>query len=152
MLERLDVFVPSNRRSKNGRKLGMDGLNDIVRMSRGNKFHAAKRKDENEIWISRHVARAMEEQGWQALDGLTTVVLRFVEPDMRRDDDNVFAGAKFFLDALCTPGGTELRTIHKNGCSALVDDDPRHVCLITKRAPINRDDPGVMVSLIRRRD
>ena len=150
-LERLDVFVPTNRVSRNGRRLGMDGLNDIVRMSRGNKYAAAKRKDENEAWIAARVSEAMRDSGWVAWDGLTTVILRFVEPDMRRDDDNVFAGAKFFLDALCMPGLSGGRVVHKNGCSAVKDDDPAHVCLVTRRAPVDRLNPGVWVSLIRRR-
>lgn len=146
-LQRLEFFVPSNRVSKSGRKRGFDGLNDIVGQSRSNRVYAAKCKNETEEWIAGFAREASSEQGWSRPSGLTTVELEFIEPDMRRDDDNVFAGSKFFLDALCTPDESKKVTVHKNGCSLVWDDDPFHVCLVTRRGPTDRENPGVKVRM-----
>lgn len=148
-LQRLEFFIPSNRVAKNGRKSGMDGENDLVRSARGNRFAAAKRKADNEIWVSRFASEAAEDAGWSREDVLHTVELTFIEPDMRRDDDNVFGAAKFILDALCEPQPSGKFVIHRNGAGVIPDDDPFHVCLICRRGPVDRDAPGVKVRVTR---
>lgn len=144
-IETLEFFVPTNRVSKNGRKRGLDGLNEIVRQCRGNRVIAAKRKIENETWVARFASEAMQDSGWSARDCLNTVILTFIEPDTRRDDDNVFGAAKFILDALCEPSGRN----HLHGCGAIVDDDPFHCALIPRRGDPDRENPGVRVKIIR---
>lgn len=148
-IDTLEFFVPTNRHGKNGAKRGMDGMNDIVRQSRGKAVYANIRKCENEQHVARYAREAIEEQGWECKDTLHTVVLTFIEPDERRDDDNVFAGSKYVLDALCEPQGTEKRRIHSNGAGAIPDDDPLHVCLLCQRGKPDRNNPGIMVKIIR---
>lgn len=148
-IERLEFFVPTNRVSKSGRKQGMDGLNEIVRQSRANIHVAAKRKRENELHVAGYAVDAMRESGWVADDRLCLVEMFFVEPDDRRDDDNVFAGAKFVLDALCRPRPSGGNIVHANGVGAIVDDDPRHVSLRCARGETDKDNPGVRVRITR---
>lgn len=149
MIRRLEVFVPSNRVSRSGARLGFDGRNEMERQARGNRYAAAKRKAENEVWVARFVKSEMARTGWEARDALSTVELTFIEPNMRRDDDNVFAAAKFVLDALCKPSESGGRVVHANGCGAVLDDDPWHVCLITRRGKTDRLNPGVWIRITR---
>lgn len=151
-IETLEFFVPSNRKNKNGSKRGMDGMNEIVKESRACAAYANVRKAENEQWVAGFARAAMREAGWETKDRLHTVVLTFVEPNMKRDDDNIFAGAKYVLDALCKPVVGESRTVHRNGCGAIPDDDPRHVALVCKRGAEDRNNPGIKVKIYREAD
>ena len=90
VIETLEFFVPSNRKNKNGRKQGMDGMNEIVKQSRAKAAWANIRKNQNEQWVAGFARDAMKEAGWKTADCLHTVILTFIEPDMRRDDDNIF--------------------------------------------------------------
>jgi len=148
-LETLEFFVPSNRKSKNGSPRGMDGMNEIVKQSRARAAYANLRKVENEQWVAGFARDAMRNSGWQTKNCLHTVVLTFVEPNSKRDDDNVFAGAKYVLDALCKPVVGEHRTIHRNGCGAIPDDDPLHCALVCKRGQEDRKNPGINVKIYR---
>ena len=147
--EVLEFFVPSNRMDKRGRKKGMDGMNEIVKQSRTKAAWANIQKNKNEQWIAGYARAAMHKAGWKTRNCLHTVILTFIEPDMRRDDDNVFAGAKFVLDALCKPVVGDKRTVHRNGCGAVPDDDPMHVCLLCRRGDPDVENPGVRVKIIR---
>ena len=148
-IEKLEFFIPSNRQGKNGRKKGMDGMNEIVKQSRANSAWANIRKEANEMHCAAYARSAMRVDGWKTRDCLHTVILEFIEPDTRRDDDNIFAGAKYVLDSLCKPQVGEKRTIHKNGCGAIPDDDPMHACLLCKRGKEDRNNPGIKVTIYR---
>lgn len=148
-METIEFFVPSNRTARNGSKRGMDGMNEIVKQSRTSGAYANIRKAQNEMWVAKYAKEAMDEAGWTAKDCLHTVVLTFIEPNQRRDDDNIFAGAKYVLDALCVPTVGGKRTIHGNGCGLIPDDDPRHVCLLCKRGKEDKDNPGIRVKVYR---
>ena len=150
LIERLELFVPTNRVSKSGRRQGMDGLNEIVRQSRGNVHLANKRKQENERHVAGYALEAMREAGWVPDERLCFVGLTFVEPDRRRDDDNVFAGAKYVLDALCRPHPSGGRIMHANGAGAVIDDDPFHVCLHCRRGEEDKRNPGIRVRITRK--
>ena len=155
MTRALTVWVPSNNTDKRGNPQPLDGLNEIVRQSRGSTFAANNRKSRNEQHVARHVRAAMEEQGWVAPEGRCRITLTFVEVGPRRDPDNIFGAAKFILDALCTPQhtgrigrrGKEV-VIHANGCSAIVDDSQAYVELWLELAPeTSREHPGVWVRI-----
>lgn len=150
----LCAWVPSNNRDKKNNPAPFDGTNELVRQARGNALAAARRKRANEQWVASHVAKAMEEQGWEAPAGRSTITLTFVEIGVRRDPDNVFGAAKFILDALCTPvhtgrmgrRGKEV-VIHQDGCSAIVDDSQEYVDLRMGLAEPDRRHPGVWVRI-----
>lgn len=147
----LCVWVPSNRWDKRGNAQPLDGMNEIIRQSRGSAVAAARRKDENERHVAHYVARAMADNGWVAPEEVCIVSLTFVEVGYRRDPDNVFGAAKFILDALCTPQRRGNVTIHKHGCGAIVDDSQDYVelrCAIANH--VDRERPGVWVRIHRK--
>ena len=151
--DELCVWVPSNRRDKRGAAQPLDGMNEIIRQSRGHAVAAARRKEENERHVAHYVGQAMAANGWVAPEETCTVTLTFVEVGRRRDPDNIFGASKFILDALCTPQQRGRRTIHKNGCGAIVDDSQEYVelrCAIADH--VDRERPGVWVRLHARED
>ena len=147
-MERLEFFVPSDRMSRNGGRRGFYGTNDLLRHARRSPYEAGKLKAATEAFISHHASMAMREAGWSAKDVLTSCFLTFVEPDSKRDEDNVIGAAKLVLDALCRPSSK-----HPHGCGAIWDDDPFHLslhaCVARER---DRNKPGVRVRLMRRSD
>ncbi len=154
MRPELCAWVPSNNTDKSGRPAPLDGTNELVRQARGNALAAARRKRINEQHVARHVAQAMEDQGWVAPEGRSDVTLTFVEVSSRRDPDNIFGAAKYILDGLCTPVHTgrmgrrgKERIIHQDGCSAIIDDSQAYVDLHMGIAEPDRQRPGVWVRI-----
>lgn len=148
------AFVPSNNVDRRGNPKPLDGTNELVRQARGGRAWANRRKQANEAHVAAHVARAMEEQGWTAPEGVTAVTLTFVERDYKRDPDNIFGAAKYILDALCTPQRTGVtngngveRVVHRSGCGAIVDDSQEYVELACALARPDREHPGVWIRL-----
>lgn len=79
------------------------GCNDYVRMCRANARAGAKVKRENQdiaLWCIRQA-------GLAPMRGPVDVRFTWIEPDMRRDKDNIRFAAKFVLDALVEAGVLE---------------------------------------------
>lgn len=155
----LCAWVPSNNTDKRGHPAPLDGTNELVRQARGNALAAARRKRVNEQHVAKHVRQAMEEQGWTAPEGRSTVTLTFVEVGTKRDPDNVFGAAKYVLDALCLPvhtgragrRGKEV-VLHQDGCGAIIDDSQAYVDLRMGLAEPDREHPGVWVRIREKED
>ena len=79
----------------------LPGLNDIINAARTNRYGAARQKRETEAMIRAQLPRGLRIEGKQAW--------RFVwiEPNERRDPDNIAAGVKFIFDALQAHGVIE---------------------------------------------
>lgn len=78
----------------------LPGLNDVIRVGRGNKYGAAKQKREQQEFIGLFVPRPIT-----TLRSPVTVTVVFHEKDERRDADNIVAGGvKFILDTLVALG------------------------------------------------
>lgn len=136
----LCFFVPSNRVDKRGCPLGMDGLNEIIRQARGNRFGAARSKTDASEHVATYAKLAAHEQGWSMPKGHCSVVLSFVEPSTRRDPDNIFAGAKYILDGLTARSDT--------GAGVIRDDSQRCItlrCVVADH--IDKEHPGVWVRI-----
>jgi len=107
----------------------LPGLNDVIRVGRGNRYGAAKQKQVTEAYIRPYLPRPI------ALTYPVVVAFTWVEPDKRRDLDNVAAaGAKFILDA-CTAAGV------------LAGDSQRFIAGITHRVTTDRANPRVEVTI-----
>lgn len=146
----LCFFVPSDRPGK-----PWYGLNDIIAATR---LSGSRHPDWQKLKAEKHAAKyaweAKVAQGWDAPEGRCEVVLTFVEVGRSRDPDNIFGGAKYIMDALCTPlfhhrdkKGKEVWR-HLNGCGAIHDDSQRYVslrCAIAERT--DRQNPGVWVRI-----
>lgn len=64
---RLHVWVPTNRRYRNGCPKAMDGLNEIIADNRAHRNKGARIERENVEWVSWYVLQAMKEQDFCSL-------------------------------------------------------------------------------------
>lgn len=83
----------------------LPGLNDYIRACRGNRYVGARMKDACE----ERVAWAIRSHGIQPFTSKAQVGFLWIEPNMRRDKDNIAFGKKFILDALVTAGVLPLK-------------------------------------------
>ena len=107
----------------------LPGLNEVIRVGRGNRFGGAKQKQVTEAYIRPYLPKPI------ALAYPVVVGFTWYEPDRRRDPDNIAAaGAKFVLDA-CTKAGV------------LMGDSQRFIAGITHRVTTDRANPRVEVTI-----
>lgn len=78
----------------------LPGLNEIVGAARYNRFAAASQKKKATELCAQHVIASRI----PAFKGPVALTIDWIEPNNRRDIDNVAAGAKFILDALVSSG------------------------------------------------
>jgi hypothetical protein len=76
------------------------GLNEIVLAARSNMFAGASQKKKE----TRRCMQAIQACQIPVFNRPVEVVFRWFEKDLRRDPDNICAGAKFALDALVELG------------------------------------------------
>ena len=96
-------------------------LNDYVDAERANRFLGSKMKREQ----TERVAAAALSQGARRVPGPVTVRFLWVEPNRRRDLDNVAFAKKFVLDGLVAAGvidGDDQR--HVKGLQDVFEVDP----------------------------
>lgn len=109
----------------------LPGLNDYVRACRGDRYAANRIKRVEE----ERVAFAAIHQDVRAVDGTYALHCHWVEPDKRRDPDNVRFGVKFILDALVAVG-------------LLPGDGPRHCTGLSDTFSYDKHEPRVVVTII----
>lgn len=95
----------------------LPGINELVGTNRQNRYAGAKMKRDTQDEIE---AVLFPQCVGKKFSAHVTVEVRFYESDYRRDDDNVFGGLKFILDAL-----QELKVIE--------NDSPRCVHVLPER-------------------
>lgn len=78
----------------------MDGLNEYTRACRANRYAGADMKKRNQAVA----AKAIRDAGIVPHRGRARIRFTWVEPNPRRDPDNVRFAAKFILDALVAEG------------------------------------------------
>ena len=81
----------------NGR---LSGLNEYIDACRANRHQGAKLKRQNQDIVLWSIKAAKLDP----VQGKVNVLFRWVEPDMRRDKDNIRFAAKFIFDALVEEG------------------------------------------------
>lgn len=106
------------------------GLNEYTAACRRNRYSGAKlKREQQDIALA-----AIEAADLVNVRRKVDVSFTWIEPNMRRDHDNVAFAKKFILDALVEAG-------------VLENDDPRHVGNFADYFKVNRDDPRVIVAL-----
>jgi hypothetical protein len=105
----------------------LPGLNEVIRVGRGNRYGGARQKQVTEALITPYVPRPIT-----TLRSPVTVTVVWHEKDARRDPDNVTAGTKFILDTLVALG-------------VLLGDGRKHIASITHRVTTDKSDPRVVV-------
>lgn len=78
----------------------LPGMNEIIAANRRHRMAGATLKREAETQVSLGIQAAH----CKPLSGAVAVHLHWVEPNARRDPDNIRAGVKFILDALQSHG------------------------------------------------
>ncbi|MVM54519.1 RusA family crossover junction endodeoxyribonuclease [Gordonibacter urolithinfaciens] len=108
----------------------LSGLNEYTRACRANRYKGAamKRTNQDIAALSIRAARL------KPYDGPVRVSITWVEPNMRRDPDNIRFAAKFVLDALVEEG-------------VLPNDTQRYVKGISDRFLVNRNNPRIIVEI-----
>lgn len=140
MSDPLVFFVPSNRTDKQGRPTHVDGMNEIIRANRTNKYVGAKQERQNVALVRDYCVAAMYLKGWKPLEVKARVYVRFVEVNARRDVGNIYGGLKWVLDGLTRPRGA------KDGAGAIVDDSQKWVEVVPS-VSVDRDRPGVWIRI-----
>lgn len=78
----------------------LPGLNEIIAEARTSRYSGARQK----LLTEQAVMYAIQAAHLPSFTGPITVAFAWHEPDLRRDPDNIRAGAKFLLDALVRLG------------------------------------------------
>lgn len=110
----------------------LPGLNDIIGAARTHYHAAASQKKKAQKVVIEAARRAGLDE--VRLKGPTRVEITWVEPNKRRDVDNICAGVKFILDALVEFG-------------VLENDDQKHIVSIEHHILCDRGNPHVAVWL-----
>lgn len=108
----------------------MPGLNDYVRAERANRYAASKMKREQ----TERAGIAAARQGMPRFGGRVSVAFTWVEPNRRRDMDNVAFAKKFILDGLVRAG-------------VIRDDTPRYVAALSDRFEYDGRNPRIEVEV-----
>lgn len=106
------------------------GLNEYVDLCRRNRYGAAKAKRENQELICWQIKRA----GLKRMKNPVDISFTWIEPNMKRDKDNISFAKKFVLDAL-----VEMRVIP--------NDNWRWVNNLSDRFAVNKGNPRIIVTL-----
>lgn len=105
------------------------GLNEYISAERANKYKAAKMKRESEdivILAARNCLRGVK------IKNPVEMHYTWVEPNNRRDRDNIAFAKKFVQDALVSIG-------------VLEDDDHKHVVGFSDRFQTDKNNPRIEV-------
>lgn len=113
----------------------LPGLNEYTTACRSNRYAGAKMKAQAEDLIGRHI----EEQMVEAIPGPVTINFNWIDPNSRRDLDNICFAKKFILDSL---------VYHK-----IIDSDARKTVQgFTDRFGIDKNNPRIEITIERIKD
>lgn len=106
------------------------GLNEYVNECRKNKYAAAKIKNEAQTAICWEIKRQKVKRFNRAVD----VHITWIEPNMKRDKDNISFAKKFILDSL-----VKMKVIE--------NDNWKWINGLSDRFLVNRANPRIIVTL-----
>lgn len=107
----------------------LPGINELVGANRNSPYGGAKMKRK----YQKRLVAAWWEAGKFPFPNHVTVRVRFYERDQRRDDDNVFGGLKFVMDALQEIG-------------VIVNDSPKYCHVLPERF-VDKKEPRIEVEI-----
>lgn len=110
----------------------MPGLNEYTKACRGNKFGANSMKKKNEKAVQES---AMEYHVNKIENYPIHMIIRWYEPNNRRDIDNVTFATKFILDGLVKMG-------------VLVDDSRKYISSINHNVFTDKENPRIEVEIM----
>ena len=108
----------------------LPGLNDMTREARGNKYESAKTKRSCTMLCG----AAAKSQNIPAMTRPVVVSILWVEPNRKRDMDNIACGAKYILDGL-------------QEAHIIANDGWKDILGIVHRYDVDATNPRVVVEL-----
>lgn len=108
----------------------LDGLNEYTRANRANRYKGADMKRANQEKVN----WCIKASGIEPFKSTVRISVTWIEPNMKRDPDNVRFGIKFILDALVEMG-------------IIPDDTQKYVRGISDKFLVNRQDPRIIVEI-----
>lgn len=106
------------------------GLNEYTKANRSSYILGNKMKQKNQ----EAVMWAIKAAGLRRITRPVYIHITWIEPNIRRDIDNIRFAAKFILDALVK-------------LDILTDDSQRHVLGISDRFMVNKENPRIIVEI-----
>jgi len=109
----------------------LPGLNEYIKAERGNKYSAAKLKQDTQTLIGSYII------GMYEMPQITEPVIMhylWVEPNTRRDKDNICFARKFIQDSLVEIG-------------ILQGDGWKHIIGFTDNFAVDKDNPRIEVEI-----
>lgn len=106
------------------------GLNEYVDMCRRNRYGAAKAKRENQHLV----CLAIKKHKMLRFKNKVSIQFVWIEPNMKRDKDNISFAKKFILDAL-----VEMQIIP--------NDNWKWINNLSDKFAVNRKNPRIVVTL-----
>ena len=116
----------------------MTGLNDYINAERTNKFKAAKIKTEAEDIVSLALIRAEEQGTLHSHTEPCELWITWVEPNHRRDLDNISFATKFIQDAMVRAG-------------VFPDDGSKYIKLLHHTIAFDPEDPRIEITIRERK-
>ena len=108
----------------------LPGLNDMTREARGNKYTSAKTKRSCTLLCAAEAKR----QKVPVMTRPIVLSVLWVEPNRKRDMDNIAAGVKYILDGL-------------QAAKIIANDGWKDVQGIVHRFAVNARDPHILIEL-----
>lgn len=108
----------------------LSSLNDYINACRTNPHMGAKLKRENQ----ERVIKAINEWDVKPMETPVTLHIIWIEPNTRRDKDNVRSGVKYILDGLVESG-------------IIANDGWKHIVNIYDEYKVNKESPRVCVRI-----
>ena len=106
----------------------LPGMNEIIKADRANRFKGGEMKNTYTQLVKIEAIK----QCCQKFADKVYIMINYYEPDNRRDDDNVHAGAKFILDGLKAAG-------------IIIDDRRKYVALKQNPVMVDSKNPRIEV-------
>lgn len=116
----------------------LTGLNDYINAERTNKFKAAKMKTEAEDIVTLALLRAEELGTLHSHDCPCELWITWVEPNRRRDLDNISFATKFIQDAMVRAG-------------VFPDDGSKYIQLLHHTIAFDSNNPRIEITIRERR-
>lgn len=106
----------------------LPGMNEIIKADRANRYKGGEMKN----FYTQLVKIEAIKQCCQKFTDKVYIMINYYEPDNRRDDDNVHAGAKFILDGLKAAG-------------IIIDDRRKYVALKQNPVMVDSKNPRIEI-------
>ncbi len=112
----------------------LPGLNDYIKVERSNRFGAADMKKQYEQHIGAFIYMAVDKGTLHSHNKPCELWISWVEPNARRDLDNISFATKFIQDAMVR-------------CGVFPDDNTKYIRLIHHTFHVDPENPHIEVTI-----